>query len=379
MSDLFFCGTLRYGPLLQIVLDRSETALILEPASLSGHAVFWVQDQPYPMIVAQPGGIARGVLVRGLSAADIDRLEFYEGGFDHDLRPVTLQLDDGSDAEALVFFPPPAGGDPVSVQPGEPWSLDDWVAKWGAMTLRAARDVMVWHGRRNASDIVKSIPSIRRRAVSWLRAQARTTESGHDLEQDVSVHNHERPYLNFFAVEEMDLVHRRRDGTLGPLMNRGAFMVGDVAAVLPYDPVRDCVHLIEQFRAPVYMAGDHAPWVWEMVAGLVDADETPEETARREAKEEAGLALQRLEPVAQVFSSTGSSTEFVNLFVGITDLGASVSGGGGVESEGEDIASRIVGFDDLMQAVDEQRFKLMPLVTAALWLARHRDRLRNGA
>ena len=115
------------------------------------------------------------------------------------------------------------------------------------------------------------------------------------------------------------------------------------------------------------------------VAGLVDPGESAETTARREALEEAGLALTRLESAGRCYSSTGSSGEFLHLFIGIADLSDAPQGGGGLASEGEDIASRIVGFDELMRGVDAGEYKDLPLLTTALWLARHRDRLRNDA
>jgi 8-oxo-dGTP pyrophosphatase MutT (NUDIX family) len=118
--------------------------------------------------------------------------------------------------------------------------------------------------------------------------------------------------------------------------------------------------------------------MWEPVAGLIDPGETPEDTAYREAVEEAGVTLTALEPVAQVFSSSGSSGEFVHIFIGLTDL-SRLSGGGGLDTEGEDIRSQVISFDALMEGIDRQTYQDMPLVTAALWLARHRDRLREGA
>jgi nudix-type nucleoside diphosphatase (YffH/AdpP family) len=227
--------------------------------------------------------------------------------------------------------------------------------------------------------MVLHLHGIRRRAASWLAAQIRPADPGRDLDRDVEVLEHRRPHLDFFGHEDMRLRFRRHDGTMSAPLERSALLVGAASVVLPYDPLRDRVLLVEQFRAPVYIAGDRAPWVWEPVAGLIDAGETPQQAARREAFEEAGVDLTRLEPVAEVYSSTGSSGEFLHLFVGIADLETLPRGGGGVDAEGEDIVTRLMSFDDLMAAVDARQFADMPLVTVALWLARHRDRLRNGA
>lgn len=379
MTDLFFYGTLRFGPLLQIVLGRDDNAITAIPAALPDHAAHWVRDQPYPMILTRAGSLAQGVLVRGLTEEDIARLVFYEGGFDYDLHPATLLLKDGGSATAQVFFPPrTATGQPVQ-EPGEPWSLEDWADRFGPLTLAAATEVMAWYRRMSAQEIATRFPSIRRRAWSRLMAQARPADPGHDIARDVQVLGHQRAWLNFYGMDEVTLRFRRHDGSMNEAVNRAALLTGEAVVVLPYDPVRDCVLLVEQFRAPVFLCGDPAPWIWEPVAGLVDPGETPEQTAHREAMEEAGLVLNRLEPAGQVYSSTGSSSEFLHLFIGIVDLDAARTGGGGVDAEGEDITEQVVAFDDLMQGVDARLYQDMPLVTTALWLARHRDRLRNDA
>jgi nudix-type nucleoside diphosphatase (YffH/AdpP family) len=374
--DLFFYGTLRFPALLQTVLGRTLPDDALQPAHLPGYAVHWAEGQAYPLIVAAPDGGCDGILARGLDSQDVARLDFYEGGFGYVLRPVTLRAGGDTGVAAQVFFPPDTSDAP---RPGAAFDLDDWADQWGAISLRAAAEAMDFHGRMTAAEMVLHLHGIRRRAASWLAAQIRPADPGRDLDRDVEVLEHRRPHLDFFGHEDMRLRFRRHDGTMSAPLERSALLVGAASVVLPYDPLRDRVLLVEQFRAPVYIAGDRAPWVWEPVAGLIDAGETPQQAARREAFEEAGVDLTRLEPVAEVYSSTGSSGEFLHLFVGIADLETLPRGGGGVDAEGEDIVTRLMSFDDLMAAVDARQFADMPLVTAALWLARHRDRLRNGA
>lgn len=92
--------------------------------------------------------------------------------------------------------------------------------------------------------------------------------------------------------------------------------------------------------------------------------------------EEAGLTIDKLETVAQVYPSSGASGEFLHIFVGVCDF-ENIAGGGGLESENEDIRSQIIPYDDLMRGIDDHSYQDMPLVTAALWLSRHRDRLRH--
>ncbi|MCB4454343.1 NUDIX domain-containing protein [Leisingera sp. McT4-56] len=373
MADLFFFGTLRHLPLLELVLGRSGDALRAQPAKLPGHGVYQVVGQPFPAIEERNGAMADGVLVQDLSQGDLDRLNFYEGGFGYALKPVSVGLEDGRTAPAEVYFP-----EPGLWQTAEYWDLEAWVANWGALSLRAAEEVMAYYGRMSAEEVARCFPSVRRRAAAWLAGQARPGDGVHDLTKDVIVHRHNRAHLNFFAMEEMDLQYRRFDGSMSPVMNRSSAMAGHAAVLLPYDPVRDQVLLVEQFRAPPFIMGDAHPWMWEPVAGVIDPGETAEETAIREAVEEAGVTVRHLETVAQGYPSSGALAEYIHIFIGISDL-SDVNGGGGVAGEGEDIRSRILSYDELMDGIDAQTYQDMPLVTAALWLSRHRERLRNGA
>jgi ADP-ribose diphosphatase len=371
VSELFFYGTLRHIPLLELILGRTT----LDPiaAELPGYGVFDVPDQPFPVLKAAPGAVANGILVRGLGPEDLKRLQFYEGGFSYDLHPLQVTPKGGPEVTAQVLVPEP-GAWPV----GAPWSLTAWEGKWGAINQRAATEVMAHYGHLTADEIATRFPGIRIRAAAWVAAQQRPKDPNHDLTRDVVVHAHHRPYSNFFAAEEMDLQYRRYDGQLSPVLNRGAQVLGQAVVVLPYDPVADAVLLVEQFRAPVFIGGDPAPWVWEPVSGMIDPGETPEVAAHRETREEAGVHLTYLDRAGGTYSSTGASSEFVHLYVGLADFSDRQTGGG-LDGEGEDIRVGVTPFDELMRGVDQGRYRDMPLVAVALWLARHRERLRTVA
>ncbi len=91
-------------------------------------------------------------------------------------------------------------------------------------------------------------------------------------------------------------------------VNREVFERGQATAVLPYDPVRDEVVLIRQFRAGAFAAGRH-PWCWEIVAGMIEDGETPEEVARREAIEEAAVKILDLVPLYSLVLSPGACSK----------------------------------------------------------------------
>jgi nudix-type nucleoside diphosphatase (YffH/AdpP family) len=162
-------------------------------------------------------------------------------------------------------------------------------------------------------------------------------------------------------------------------MRREVFVATDAALVLPYDPVTDRVLLVEQFRMGPYGRGDTRPWMLEPVAGRMDAGETPEQTARRECLEEAGLELRALEMISSHYCTPGYSTEYFHLFLGLCDLPAETVGQGGLASEQEDIRTHIIGYDRAMALVASGEANNGPLILGLLWLERERARLRASA
>ncbi|MDJ0627265.1 MAG: NUDIX domain-containing protein [Rhodobacter sp.] len=374
MSAVFLYGTLRHLPLLRIVIgDEADGAV---QAEVPDHAVLGAEGQDFPLIAARPGAVAQGLLLSQLSQTALERMDFYEAGFAYDRRPVQA-VAGGVPCAATVFFP-----DAGAWHAGPPWSLEDWVETWGPVAERAASQIMARFGATTAAQIARFRPQIWSRAASWVRARSAgrpvRVRRGYD-DANVETCSTERPYDKYFMLEERNVRFRRFDGGLGGPVARAAFVSGDAVTVLPYDPVRDRVMLIEQFRFGPYVRGDRCPWSLEPIAGRIDAGETPEACARREAGEEAGLALDRLEPVARYYPSPGAVTEYLFSYVGIADLTDGVAGLGGVEDESEDIRSILMSFDALMQLLTTGEAENGPLILSALWLAANRDRLRAGA
>ena len=367
MRNLFIYGTLRHLPLLELVLGRGAEALDLAPAILPGYRVSAAAEGPFPTIAKEDSADARGLLVRGLTGEDFARLDFYEGAFDYDLVPVTLA--DGEAAE--VYLPQPGRW-----QEAGPWSLAEWEEDWAALSCHAAQEVMGYMGQRPRAEVDAMFPMVRRRA--WQRVLAGL--GGHDaaaLRGRVEIIRRDRVYADFFALDEFTLRHETFAGGMSAEIERAVFVSADAALVLPYDPVRDRVLLVEQIRMGPLARGDAARWQLEPIAGHIDPGENPKDAARREALEEAGLTLTRLEPVANVYASPGNATEFFHIFVGLADLPDAVTGTGGLASEHEDIRSHLLSFEELMAQADAQALANAPLVASAYWLARHRDRLRS--
>lgn len=374
VTDFFFYGTLCHPPLLAAVLGRDPAG---EAATLPGHAVFWAEGGAFPLIV-EGGAGARGVLVRGLGAGDVARLDFYEAGFDFATRDVEVTTATGP-AVARVYFPAPGRW-----RPGAPWSLADWAARWGAVATSAAGDFIAQRGIVPAARLRARYPMMLVRAGARLRAGAETDDVALTLRRhagpgDVDGGHGRQVYANYFAVEEFDLRFRHFDGSMSGEVNRAVFLSGDAVVVLPYDPVRDRVLLIEQFRMGPHGRGDPQPWLLEVPAGRVDGDETPEAAARREAEEEAALALGALVPALRYYPSPGMLAEYLYTYIGLANLPDGAAGTGGLHSEAEDIRGHLVPFARLMEMVETGEVNTGPLILLAYWLARNRDRLRAGA
>ncbi|MEM9682038.1 MAG: NUDIX domain-containing protein [Pseudomonadota bacterium] len=180
----------------------------------------------------------------------------------------------------------------------------------------------------------------------------------------------------FFPLVLCKLRHTLFAGGLSRAFTREILQRDPVSAVLPYDPVRDTVVLLEQFRAGKMLSGAADPWMIEIVAGIMGSDETPEEVARREAVEEAGCSIETLEPVADFYPSAGGSSEFVHIFCGKVDS-QGLGGIHGLAQEDEDIRVMVTSADEAMQLVANRKMDNAIAIMALQWLALNRDRLRR--
>lgn len=192
---------------------------------------------------------------------------------------------------------------------------------------------------------------------------------------DVEVLQRETCFKGFYRLDRLLLRHRQFAGGMGPQLRRELFVRHDAVCVLPYDPQRDSVVLIEQFRVGALEKSAN-PWLIELVAGLIDKDEEPEEVARREAIEEANLTLGALWPITTYFPSPGGSDESVHLYVGRCDS----EGAGGVHGlaeEGEDIRVHVWPLEDALQAVKDGRINNAASIIALQWLALNRAEVRG--
>ncbi|GIX48203.1 MAG: ADP-ribose pyrophosphatase [Candidatus Tectimicrobiota bacterium] len=191
----------------------------------------------------------------------------------------------------------------------------------------------------------------------------------------VEILEHTVCYQGFFRIERYRLRHRLFGGGWSRELVREVFERGHAAAVLPYDPHLDRVVLVEQFRIGALHAPG-GPWVLEIVAGVIDPGETPEEVVRREAEEEAGCQVQELVPICEYLVSPGGTSERLTLFCGRVD--ASRAGGiHGRAEEGEDIRVVVMPAEEAFARLRAGEIRAAAPIIALQWLMLNREALRR--
>jgi len=192
---------------------------------------------------------------------------------------------------------------------------------------------------------------------------------------DVEIIARETLYSGFFSMELYRFRHRLFNGEMSGEIKREIFERGHAAVLLPFDPVRDEVVLVEQIRIAAYDVSE-SPWLLEMVAGMIEEGESVEDVARREALEEAGLVVGRTKPVLSYLASPGGTSERLSIMVGEVDA-TTAEGIHGLADENEDIRVQVVSREQAYQWVEEGKIDNAASVIALQWLQLHYQTLRN--
>jgi ADP-ribose pyrophosphatase len=192
--------------------------------------------------------------------------------------------------------------------------------------------------------------------------------------EDVLLENRETNFSGYFSVETVTLRHRLFAGGWSSSIRRELFQRGDAAGVLPWNPHTDEVVLIEQFRVGAMRGADN-PWMLELIAGIVESGESDSSVAHREAEEEAGCELHRLEPIATFFPSAGACSEQIRLFIGET-TGADHGSVKGLAGEHEDILVHQIARSEALAMLSRGEINNGHTLIALQWLALNGERLR---
>jgi ADP-ribose pyrophosphatase len=192
--------------------------------------------------------------------------------------------------------------------------------------------------------------------------------------EDVEIISKETLFQGFFQMVKYTFKHKLFAGEWSQPVERELFERGHAAAMLPYDPIRDEVVLVEQIR--VGALEQENPWQLEIVAGIMDADEEVEALVRREAMEEAGLDVGLLVPVTSYYPSAGGCSEKLDVYVGQVST-AKAGGVYGLEYENEDIRAHVMSRREAYSLVESGKIENGASIIALQWLEINQERIRR--
>ncbi|HIF5686941.1 ADP-ribose diphosphatase [Vibrio parahaemolyticus] len=192
--------------------------------------------------------------------------------------------------------------------------------------------------------------------------------------RDVEIISKESVFEGFFKMVKYRFKHKLFAGGWSDVVEREMFERGHAAAMLPYDPQTDQVVIIEQIRIGA-LEHEH-PWQLEIVAGMIDRDESAEEVIRREAEEEAGITVGRVASVTSYYPSSGGCSEKLDVFVGEVDA-SKAHGIHGLDYEDEDIRVHVLSREQAYQWVKDGIFENGASIIALQWLQLNHQELRS--
>lgn len=192
----------------------------------------------------------------------------------------------------------------------------------------------------------------------------------------VNVITKETVFQGYFRVDRYRMQYRTYAGGWSGEAVREVFERGHAAAVLLYDPDRDAVAMIEQFRIGAHAAGFDNPWLLEIVAGIIEEGESSEEVACREAQEEAGCTISELLPVVRMLLTPGGSSETIMVYCARVDV-RKMGGIYGLSGEHEDIKVVVRSFSEVQELLQQGMIQNATALVALQWLALNREAVRK--
>jgi ADP-ribose pyrophosphatase len=188
--------------------------------------------------------------------------------------------------------------------------------------------------------------------------------------QDVEVTSRETLFKGFLQVEKVSLRHRLFKNTgYTSVLQRELIHRPEAAGVLIYNDQQQRFALIEQFRVGA-LDDQQSPWQLEIIAGVLDGDESPETCIRRESLEESGCQLDQLQHLFSFYPSAGACSELFHLYAAQADL-PEQGGIFGVANEGENIQLHLFDYADLSRLLTSGRLANAPVIMALQWLEQH--------
>ena len=188
-------------------------------------------------------------------------------------------------------------------------------------------------------------------------------------QEDMEIVAEKTLYKGFFTLKQIQFKHKLFAGGESGIVTRELLIKGAASAVIAYDPKADSVVLVEQVRigAAYHPEPMRSPWLLELIAGMVEKGEKPEEVALRESKEEAGITVKNLTHCLSVWDSPGGTVERLHLFVGKVDS-SQAKGIHGLADENEDIRVHVVKREQAYQWMCEGKIDNGIAVIGLQWL-----------
>jgi ADP-ribose pyrophosphatase len=172
---------------------------------------------------------------------------------------------------------------------------------------------------------------------------------------------------DFFKIEEAYLRFEQFNGKMSPLVRRLSLERGDSVAVLIFNHNTGKLIMVSQFRYPTFQ-NKHG-WTLEIIAGMVDPGEKPEETVRRELEEEIGLKIDKLEHISTFYLSPGGSSERIYLYHSeVSGNGAKYKETGGLIGHGEDVKAIEIPVEDALAKIRSGEIIDAKTIIAIYWL-----------
>ena len=196
------------------------------------------------------------------------------------------------------------------------------------------------------------------------------------IDPKVEIRHKITQYQGTYRIDRYHLRHRLFQGGWSDEMSREVFERGHIVAVVLFDPNREELVLIEQFRSGAYAAG-WQPWLVEIVAGGVESGESAEDVARRETVEEAGCDILALEPLCKFLSIPAACSETTEIYCGLVDS-AHVGGIHGLDSEHEDIRVFSLPVQEAFVWLDNGRIVNARTMIGLQWFRQRYEAIREA-
>ena len=197
-------------------------------------------------------------------------------------------------------------------------------------------------------------------------------------QKDVSISGINTKYKGFFKLDEYQLKHKLFSNKLSNEFTREVFERGDAVVVMLYDPEKDKLLLLEQFRAGA-LRTEQTPWLLEFVAGMFNDNESPIDVAVRETKEEAGITLVSAEvkPIMKYLSSPGGMSECIHLYWAGFDSNEAMAGCiHGLDDENEDILLHLISREDALALLNDGKIINAATIIGLQWLSMNYQTLK---